>query len=275
MRFSARQAAEWCDGRLETADAADYQFDGMDTLDRAGPTQLTFIGHAVYAPRLAKSSAGGALCRAGLEVSPRPDQVLIRVENADLAVAKILEKLAPPPPFPPVGIHPSACVHPTARIGGGVCIGPMVVIDADAEIGIGSILMAQCYVGPGVKIGENCVLWPQVVVRDGSELGDRVVLHPRSGVLLDGVGGNFMTVSTAEINTPIYENILRGVAFIDAGDVEPNMHLGIIRIDAGVGVRVIIPFLGRLPLGIDLAYPIQRGHNDHVEYISFAFGLPM
>ena len=98
---------------------------------------------------------------------------------------------------------------------------------------------------------------------------------PRSGVLLDGVGGNFMTVSTAEINTPIYENILRGVVFIDAGDVEPNVHLGIIRIDAGVGVRVIIPFLGRLPLGIDLAYPIQRGHNDHVEYISFAFGLPM
>ncbi len=98
---------------------------------------------------------------------------------------------------------------------------------------------------------------------------------PRAGPLLDGVGGNFMTVSTAEINTPIYENILRGVVFVDAGDVEPNVHLGIIRVDAGVGVRVVIPFLGRLPLGIDLAYPIQRGHNDHVEYISFAFGLPM
>ncbi len=98
---------------------------------------------------------------------------------------------------------------------------------------------------------------------------------PRAGPLLDGVGGNFLTVSTAEVSTPIYENILRGVVFIDAGDVEPNVHLGIIRIDAGVGIRVIIPFLGRLPLGVDLAYPIQRGHNDHVEYISFAFGLPM
>lgn len=191
MRFSARQATEWCDGRLETADAAEIQFDGMDTLDRAGPTQLTFIGHAVYAPRLVKSSAGGAICQAGLAISHRSDQVLIRVENADLAVAKILEKLAPPPPFPPVGIHPAAIVDPTARIGSGVCIGPMVLVEAEAKIGNGTILMAQCYVGPGVKIGENCVLWPQVVVRDGSELGDRVVLHPGCVIGADGFGYRF------------------------------------------------------------------------------------
>ncbi len=191
MKFSARQAVEWCDGRLETADAAERQFDGMDTLDRAGPTHLTFIGHAVYAPKLAKSAAGGAICLAGIEVSHRPDQVLIRAENPDLAVAKILEKLAPTPPFPPVGIHPTAIVHPTARIGTGVCIGPMVVIEAEAKIGDRTVLMAQCYVGPGVKIGENCVLWPQVVVRDGSELGDRVVLHPGCVIGADGFGYRF------------------------------------------------------------------------------------
>ena len=98
---------------------------------------------------------------------------------------------------------------------------------------------------------------------------------PREGPLLDPVGGNFLAVTTAELNFPLYGKILRGVTFIDAGDVEPNVHFGIIRADAGVGIRVIIPFFGQLPLGIDLAYPIQRGHQDHVEYVSFAFGLPM
>ena len=100
-------------------------------------------------------------------------------------------------------------------------------------------------------------------------------VSPRVGPLLDAIGGNFMVVSTEEVNFPIYGKILRGVVFLDAGDVERNVHLGIIRVDAGIGVRVVIPFLGSLPLGIDLAYPIQRGHQDHVQYISFAFGLPM
>ncbi len=98
---------------------------------------------------------------------------------------------------------------------------------------------------------------------------------PRSGPLQDGIGGNFMDVATAEVNFPLYKKILRGVAFVDAGDVEPNVHLGTTVVDAGVGIRVVLPFFGKLPLGIDLAYPIHHTQNDHIQYISFALGIPM
>ena len=98
---------------------------------------------------------------------------------------------------------------------------------------------------------------------------------PRDGPLQDGIGGNFMDVATAEVNYPLYKNILRGVVFIDAGDVEPNVHLGTTVVDAGIGIRVVLPFFGKLPLGIDLAYPIHHNQNDHIEYISFALGIPM
>ncbi len=98
---------------------------------------------------------------------------------------------------------------------------------------------------------------------------------PRAGPQLDGVGGNFMYVTTAEVNYPLYQKILRGVAFVDVGDVEPNVHLGQIRMDFGVGVRIILPFFGRVPLGIDLAYPLIHGPQDHISYVSFALGIPM
>lgn len=98
---------------------------------------------------------------------------------------------------------------------------------------------------------------------------------PRAGPQLDGIGGNFMYVTTAEVNYPLYQKILRGVAFVDVGDVEPNVHLGQIRVDFGIGVRIILPFFGRLPLGIDLAYPIIHGPQDHISYVSFALGIPM
>ena len=98
---------------------------------------------------------------------------------------------------------------------------------------------------------------------------------PRSGPLQDGIGGNFMDVATAEVNFPLYKNSLRGVVFVDAGDVEPNVHLGTTVVDVGIGIRVVIPFFGKLPLGIDLAYPVHHTQADHIEYISFALGIPM
>ena len=98
---------------------------------------------------------------------------------------------------------------------------------------------------------------------------------PRAGPLQTGIGGNFMDVATAEVNYPLYKNILRGVVFVDAGDVEPNVHLGTTVVDAGIGIRVVLPFFGKLPLGIDLAYPIHHNQNDHIQYISFALGIPM
>lgn len=98
---------------------------------------------------------------------------------------------------------------------------------------------------------------------------------PRAGPQLDGIGGNFMYVTTAEVNYPLYQKILRGVAFVDVGDVESNVHFGQLRADFGVGVRIILPFFGRLPLGIDFAYPIIHGPQDHISYVSFALGIPM
>ena len=191
MKFSANDAAEWCGGRIETPVAGEVLFDGMETLDRAGPTQLTFIGQAAYGRRLAASRAGGALVTEGLAVDIRPDQVLIRVPNADIATAGILEKLSPPLPLPPPGIHASAVVDPSAQVAADVRIGPLTVIEADAHIGPGSVIMAQCYVGRGAKIGTDCVLWPQVVVRDGCQLGSRVVLHSGCVIGADGFGYRF------------------------------------------------------------------------------------
>ncbi len=191
MKFSAKDAAEWCGGRIEDSHAGEPAFEGMETMDRAGPAQLTFIGKAVYGRRLAASRAGGALVSEGISVDRRPDQVLIRVPDADVAVAKILEKLAPPLPLPPPGIHPSAVVDPSAQLAAGVRIGPQTVIEADARIGRDSVIMAQCYIGRGVKIGADSMFWPQVVVRDGCEIGSRVVLHPGCVIGADGFGYRF------------------------------------------------------------------------------------
>ncbi len=186
MTFTAAMAAQWCHGRLEGP--PDRIFTGMEALDRAGPDELTFVGHARYAKKLATSAAGGAVCTEGLAVERRADQAVIWAPDADLAVAEVLACTAPAPPHPPVGKHPTAVVSAEAKISPGVRIGPLVVIEAGAVIGADCVIMAQAFVGAHSVLGDRCVLWPQAVVRERCTLGRRVILHSGAVVGADGFG---------------------------------------------------------------------------------------
>ncbi|NNE93722.1 MAG: acyl-ACP--UDP-N-acetylglucosamine O-acyltransferase [Verrucomicrobiales bacterium] len=55
-------------------------------------------------------------------------------------------------------IHPTAIVHPDARIGEGVTIGPWVLIEAGVELGAGCRIDAQAQILNSVVMGENCVV---------------------------------------------------------------------------------------------------------------------
>ena len=96
---------------------------------------------------------------------------------------------------------------------------------------------------------------------------------PRAGPEEDPVGGDFLLTGTVELGFPLVGDSFRGVVFSDFGTVERDARLGTLRASAGVGVRVILPFLGQAPLAIDFAYPFVKGDQDEVQYISFSFGF--
>ncbi len=99
-------------------------------------------------------------------------------------------------------------------------------------------------------------------------------VSPREGPRNDPIGGDFMWVSTAEVNFPIYEDLLRGVVFVDVGTVEPDITIENIRMDVGAGFRVTIPFFGQLPLAVDFAFPAIKKSGDKTQLISFSLGIP-
>jgi UDP-N-acetylglucosamine acyltransferase len=55
-------------------------------------------------------------------------------------------------------IHPTAIVHPSARVSNDVTIGPWCVVDEDVVIGPGSVLGAFCRVHAGSVLGERVTL---------------------------------------------------------------------------------------------------------------------
>ena len=136
---------------------------------------------------LSKSKARAALVPLGVQID---GLTTIEVERPRLAMMKLLNLFYVPPAVNQ-GVHPTAVVDPTAKLGQNVSIGPNVVISANAEIGDHSKILANSYIGSGVKIGINCFFHPGVNIGDRVKIGNYVILH--HGVSLGADGFSFVT----------------------------------------------------------------------------------
>jgi UDP-3-O-[3-hydroxymyristoyl] glucosamine N-acyltransferase len=161
---------------------------GLATLDEATSDQLTFVGSERYAVQLPSSQAAAAIVERRIKVPPQWESRVLRVDDADLAVANVLALFAPQVPHPPAGVDPAARIDPTATLGENVSIGPFVVVGARSRIGSGTIVHAGVILGDDVVVGESCHFFPHVVIRERITIGSRVTIHAGSILGTDGFG---------------------------------------------------------------------------------------
>lgn len=91
-------------------------------------------------------------------------------------------------PRPVPGVHPTAVVDPTARIGRDVSVEAGAVIGPAAEMGDACAVGANCVIGPGVHVGAGSRLYANVTLYDGVTLGARVIVHSGAVLGADGFG---------------------------------------------------------------------------------------
>ena len=91
-------------------------------------------------------------------------------------------------PLPEPGIHPSASVADTAKIGLNVAVGANSSIADDAIIGDGVMIGAGCRIGHGVVIGESTQLKANVVVEYNCQIGQRCRIQAGAVIGSDGFG---------------------------------------------------------------------------------------
>ncbi len=136
---------------------------------------------------LAKSKAKAALVPLGVQIE---GFTTIEVERPRLAMMKLLNLFYVAPRVNE-GVHPTAVVDPSAKLGENVQIGPNVVISHDAVIGDNTKIMANSYIGGEAQIGCNCFFHPGVNIGDRVQVGNDVILH--HGVSLGADGFSFVT----------------------------------------------------------------------------------
>jgi UDP-3-O-[3-hydroxymyristoyl] glucosamine N-acyltransferase len=84
--------------------------------------------------------------------------------------------------------HVTAVIHPTAKIGADVFLGPYCVIGAGANIGDGCLIGSHAVVENDARIGARTILHPHVFVGFDCEVGQDCEIHPHSTVGSDGFG---------------------------------------------------------------------------------------
>ena len=98
-------------------------------------------------------------------------------------------------------------------------------------------------------------------------------ISPRSGIEEDPIGGAFAITGSAELSFPLAGDVLRGVLFTDVGTVQQDAEIGTLRVSAGFGFRLSLPFLGQLPVALDFGFPISKDDQDDTRLFSFSLGL--
>jgi UDP-3-O-[3-hydroxymyristoyl] glucosamine N-acyltransferase len=171
------------DARLENA-APDIEITAVAGIEQAGSGQLTFVSNPKYNAAARTTQASAVIVS---ETFPAISVGMLRSKNPYLAWAKAIELFYQPPKYVP-GIHPTAVVHKTAKVGKNAHLGPYVVIDEDAVIGDNAVLLAHVVIYRGAKIGNNFFAHAHAVVREFCHLGDNVLLQNGAIVGSDGFG---------------------------------------------------------------------------------------
>jgi UDP-3-O-[3-hydroxymyristoyl] glucosamine N-acyltransferase len=223
---------------LENA-APDTEITGVSGIEQAGQGQLTFVSNPKYNAATKTTKASAVIVA---ENFPAISSGMLRSKNPYLAWAKAIELFYHPPTYAP-GIHPTAVVHPKAKLSKNAHLGPYVVIDEDTVIGDHAVLLAHVVIYRGVTIGNNFFAHAHAVVREFCQLGDNVLLQNGVVVGSDGFGfakddaghwhkivqsGNVVVESEAEIqaNTCIDRASIGETRIGQGAKIDNLVHIG-------------------------------------------------
>src|SRR5882672_3146898 len=160
-------------------------------IENAQAGELTFLSNPRYSRELAKTLASAVFLdeKAVIQrAAGLPPLAALRSKNPYYDFARAIELFSAPVAYAP-GIHPTAIVAKSAKIGEGAHIGPHCFVEEGVEIGRNAVLHSLVTIYRNTRIGDDFLAHSQTVVREGCTIGNRVILQ--NGAVIGGDGFGF------------------------------------------------------------------------------------
>lgn len=245
MEFTAATIAGFLKG--EIVGYPDIKVNTIAKIEEGETGALSFLANPKYEHYLYITKSSIVLVNKSFVPSETVGATLIKVENAYDAFASLLRLVDQARPRKK-GIHPTAVIEASAKVGSDVFIGPYSYVGENCVIGDGCSLYPQVYIGDNTRVGNNCTINPGVKIYHDCILGEGCIIHAGSVIGSDGFG--FAPQSESEfMKIPQLGNVV----------IEDHVEIGAnVTIDrATMGSTIIRK-------GVKLDNLIQIGHNVEV-----------
>jgi UDP-3-O-[3-hydroxymyristoyl] glucosamine N-acyltransferase len=240
--FTLAQLAELAGATLADPASAERMVVDVASLESAGPDQISFLDNRKYIAAFQASQAGAAILHPDLADRAPAGMALLLSKDPYRTYAKVAQAFYPRPALRP-GIHASAVIDSTARLGEGCQIEANVVIGAGAEIGARCRIAPNVVIGDGVVIGDDGLIGANATVQCAL-IGARVTLYPGARIGQDGFG--FAMGPQGHLKVPQLGRVIIG------NDVEVGANT---TIDRGAGPDTVVGD------GCMIDNLVQIGHN--------------
>lgn len=250
---------------------------GVAPVEEAKSGELVFVlDHKLLASAL-NSKAAALVASSKTKIKGKS---AVLVENPRLAMAHILPLFAPKKRALK-GLHKTAVVPKSCRIGKDVSIGPFVVLGENVSIGDRSVVYPHVFIGEESQIGKDCIIHSHVSLYDRVIIGNRVILHSGSRIGVDGYG--FVPQAGQHIKIPqigtvvleddveLYANVCISRATLGATVIGTGTKIDSLthiahncRIGKNCGIVSLVGLAGSVTLKDQVYVAGQAGFNGHI-----------
>src|ERR1700733_13193383 len=228
----------------------DGEVHGVAGIENAKAGEVTFLSNPKYSRELARTLASAVFVDEKVVIARGPGLpplAALRSKNPYFDFARAIDLFSTPVTYPP-GIHPTAVVAQSAKIGEGSHIGPHCFVDEGVEIGRNAVLHSLVTIYRNTLIGDDFLAHSQTVVREGCRIGDHVILQ--NGAVIGAVGFGFTKNAQGR-----WHKIVQNAPVVIEDDVEIQANACIDR--ASVGET-------RIRRGVKIDNLVQVGHGSQV-----------
>lgn len=245
MEFTAAQLAELLEGTITGDEKASVS--SLSGIEAAGDKDLTFFYNPEYEKHLYSTQAGIIIIdeNFSLKQNFNYSPVLIKVPDARLAFARVLKYYKEYKTAQKTGVHSTAVISDSAKLGKNVYVGPCTFIDENAQIGDDVKIYGHVYIGADVKIGNGTQIHSGVRINEFCLIGSECTFQ--SGAVIGSDGFGFQPDSANE-----YEKITHVGNVVVEDRVEIGANTTIDRATFGATL---------IKKGVKLDNLIQVGHN--------------
>jgi len=234
---------------------------GPAKIEEGKPGLLTFLANPRYEHYVYKTTASAVLVDKKFNPSQPIEAVLIRVDNVYASVGQLLkwyEAQGQNGHHVHDGDQDEQHIHPTAKLGANVQVGPMSMIGAETTVGDETELVGQVFIGHNVTIGKRCKLFPGVRVMHDTIIGDDCVFYSNAVIGSDGFGysnGEFGYEKIPQVGIVRIGNKVE----IGASSVVDRAVMGETIIEDGVIIDNLVHIAHNVVVGESTAIAAQTG----------------